>query len=104
MAIGVDKNGDSDRNIKYEVKKQKAIEQELDHKFICSGIKNLILTVVNKIFREIKLSTKKNQINKILTKSLEVELEGLYLPNFLKKIIFMLLFFIVKINNPWQRT
>ena len=34
LAIEIDENGHSDRNIDYEVKRQKSIEQELDCKFI----------------------------------------------------------------------
>lgn len=34
LAIEIDKNGHSHRNIDYEIKKQKAIEQELGCKFI----------------------------------------------------------------------
>ena len=34
LAIEIDENGHSDRNIDYEVKRQKAIEQELGREFI----------------------------------------------------------------------
>ena len=34
LAIQIDENGHSERNIDYEIKRQKAIEQELDCKFI----------------------------------------------------------------------
>ena len=34
LAIEIDENGHSDRNIKHEIKRQKAIEQELAFKFI----------------------------------------------------------------------
>ena len=34
LAIEIDKNGHSDRNIDYEIKRQKSIEQELCCKFI----------------------------------------------------------------------
>ena len=34
LAIEIDKNGHINRNIDYEIKRQKAIEQELDCKFI----------------------------------------------------------------------
>ena len=61
MAIGIDKNGDSDRNINYEVKKQKAIEQELDHKFVCSGIKNLIFLQLSIKYLE-KLNNQQRKI------------------------------------------
>ena len=33
LAIQIDENGHSERNIDYEIKRQKAIEQELDCKF-----------------------------------------------------------------------
>ena len=34
LAIEIDENAHNDRNIDYEIKRQKAIEQELDGKFI----------------------------------------------------------------------
>ena len=68
LAIEIDKNGHSDRNIDYEIKRQKAIEQELGCTFIRTdpekGDFNISITL-NEIFRHIKQSNKKILINKI---------------------------------------
>ena len=74
LAIETDENGHSNRNIDYEIKRQKTIEQELDCKFIknCPDKEDLdIFIAINEIFRNIKQSTKKTLINKISTRLLE---------------------------------
>ena len=58
----IDENGNSDRNIDREIKRQKAIEQELGCKFIRIGPDKEdfdTFKTVNEIFRHIKQSTKK---------------------------------------------
>ena len=63
LAIEIDENGHSDRNIDYEIKRQKSIEQELG----CSLL-DLILTKKNLIFLELSmkyLETLNNQLIKI---------------------------------------
>ena len=65
LAIEIDKNGHSDRNIDYEIKRHKGIEQELGCKFIRIDPDKEdfdIFRAINEIFRHIKQSTKK--INK----------------------------------------
>ena len=76
LAIEIDENSDSDRNIDYEIKIQKAIEQELDCNFIRIDPDKEefdIFRAVNEIFRHIKKSTKKTLINKILMTLLRLE-------------------------------
>ena len=61
---------DFEKNIDFEIKRQKAIEQELACKFIRidPGKKDFdIFETINKIFRHIKQSTKKAVTKKILT-------------------------------------
>ena len=69
LAIEIDKNGHSDRNIDYEIKRQKTIEQELDCKYIRIDPDKEdfdIFKTFNEIFRHIKQSTKKlNEIIKV---------------------------------------
>ena len=70
LAIEIDENVHSDRNIDYKIKRQKAIEQELGCKFIRIDPDKEdfdIFKAVNDIFRHIKQSTKKTLISKILT-------------------------------------
>ena len=77
LAIEIDENGHNDRNIDYEVKRQKAIEQELGCKFIRIDPDKEdfhILRTNNEIFRHIKQSTKKTLINKISMRFLQLEL------------------------------
>ena len=57
LAIEIDQNGYSDRSIDYEIKRQKAIKQELG----CEFIRNVpgkvdfdIFEIINEIFRQIK--------------------------------------------------
>ena len=62
LAIEIDKNGHSNRKIDYEIKRQKAIEQELGCKFIRidpdkEDFENF--RTVSEKFRPIKQSTKK---------------------------------------------
>ena len=68
LAIEIGENGCSDRNIDYNIKRQKAIEQELRCKFIRFDPDKEdfdIFRAINEIFRHIKQSTKKTLINKI---------------------------------------
>ena len=60
--IEIDENRHSDRNIDYEIKRQKPIKQELGCKLIRidPGKEEFdIFRAINKIFRHIKQSTKK---------------------------------------------
>ena len=57
LAIETDENGHSNRNIENEIKRQKAIEQELDCKFtkIDSDKEDFdIFKTINEVFRHIK--------------------------------------------------
>ena len=57
LAVEIDDNGHSDRNINYEIKTQKAIEQEIVCKFIRIDPDKEdfhIFKTVNEIFRHIK--------------------------------------------------
>ena len=57
LAIEIDGNGHSDRNIDYEIKRQKAIEQELVCKFIRIDLDKEdfdIFRAINEIFRHMK--------------------------------------------------
>ena len=63
LEIEIDENGHNDRNIDYEIKTQKAIEQELDCKLIWIGPDKEdvdIFKAINEAFRHIKESTKKH--------------------------------------------
>ena len=67
LAIEIDENGHSDRNINSKIKRQKAIEQELGCKFIRIDLDKEdfdIFRAINEIFRHIKQSTKKTLISK----------------------------------------
>ena len=67
LAIGIELNGHSDRNIDYEIKRKKAIKQELGCKFIRIDPDKEdfdIFRAINEIFRYIKQSTKKILISK----------------------------------------
>ena len=62
LAIEIDENGHSDRNIDYEIKRQKVIEQELGCKFVRIDPDKEdfdIFKTVREIFRHVKQSTKK---------------------------------------------
>ena len=72
-------NGHSDRNIDYEIKGQKAVEQELgckSNRIDTSKEDFYIFKTVYEIFRRIKQSTKKTLINKISTRLLGLEFES----------------------------
>ena len=74
-----DENGHSDRNIDYEIRRKKAIEQELICKFtrVDSDKEGFdIFKTANKIFRHIKQSTKKTLINEISRRLLELEFKS----------------------------
>ena len=63
MAIEIDQNVHSDRNIHCEIRRQKAVEQILCCMFIRidPGKEDFnIFKAINEIFRHIKESTKKN--------------------------------------------
>ena len=56
LAVEIDENGHSDRNIQYQIERQKAIEQELGCKFIRidPGKEDFdIFRAINEIFRYI---------------------------------------------------
>ena len=79
LAIEIDENGHNDRNIDYEIKRQKAIEQELGCKFIRIDPNQEyfdIFRAINEIFRHIKQSTKKTLINIISTRLLGLEFKS----------------------------
>ena len=79
LAIEIDKNGYSDRNIDYEVKRQRLMEQELDCKYIRIDTDKEdfdIFRAINEIFRHIKQSSKKTLINKISTRLLGLEFKS----------------------------
>ena len=66
--IEIHENGQSDRNIDYEIKRQKAIEQQLDCIFIRIDPTHEdfdFLKTINEMFRHIKQSTKRALINKV---------------------------------------
>ena len=80
LTTEIDENGHSDdRNIDYEMKRQKAIEQELDCKFIRIDPDKEdfdIFRTINEIFRHIKQLTKKTLIKKISTRLLGLEFKS----------------------------
>ena len=60
FAIEIDENWHNDRNIDYQIKKQKAIEQELGCAFIKSNPDKEdidIYEIINKVFRHMKQSS-----------------------------------------------
>ena len=68
LAIAVDELGHNDRNIDYEIQRQKALERELNCVFIRINPdeKNFnIFKEINKIYRYIKKLSKKSLIGKI---------------------------------------
>ena len=76
LAIEVDELGHNDRNIDYEIQRQRAIEKELGCVFIRINPdeeKFNIFTAINKIHRHIKRSTKKSLIDKISKRLLTLE-------------------------------
>ena len=87
LAIEIDENGHSNRNIDYEIKRQKAIEQLLGCAFIRIDADKKVFDffkAINQIFRHIKQSsnqltkqsTKKSLIEKILMRLLTLEFES----------------------------
>ena len=87
LAIEIDENVHSDRNIDYELKRQKAIEQELGCKFIRIDPDKEdfdILEAVKGIFRHIKQSTNKTLISKILTRLSEFKSDNIIKPKVMK--------------------
>ena len=75
LAIEVDELGHNDRNIDYEIQRQKAIEKELGCVFIRINPdeENFnIFKTINEIYRHIKKSTKKSLIDKISKRLLEL--------------------------------
>ena len=78
LAIEIYKNGQSDRNIDYEIKIQKSIEQELGCNFIRIDRDKEdfnILRAINEVFRQIRQVPKKTLINKISTRLLGLEFQ-----------------------------
>ena len=76
LAIEVDELGHNDRNIDYEIQRQKALERELDCVFIRINPdekKFNIVKEINKIYRHIKKSTKKSLIDNLSKRLLELE-------------------------------
>ena len=77
LAIQIDENGHSDRSIDYEIKRQKAVEQELGCKFIrihpILTEKTLIFSELSMKYLDIKQSTQKALIKKISAKLLGLE-------------------------------
>ena len=68
LAIEVNEFGHNDRNIDYEIQRQRAIEKELGCMFIRINPdeENLsIFRAINEIHRHIEISTKKSLIDKI---------------------------------------
>ena len=79
LAIEIDENGQRDRNIDYEIKRQKAIEQELGCKSIRIDPNKEdfdIFRAINEIFRHTKQSTKKTLISKISTVLFRLEFKS----------------------------
>ena len=79
LAIEVDESGHNNRNIDYEIQRQKAIEKELGCVFIRINPdeENFnIFRAINKIHRHIKKSTKKSLIDKISKRLLKLEFKS----------------------------
>ena len=79
LTIEIDENGHSNRNIGYEIKRQKATEQELGCRFVRSDPEKEdfeIFRAINEIFRHIKQSAKKTLTNKIFTRLLGLEFKS----------------------------
>ena len=76
LAIEVDELGHNDRNIDYEIQRQRALETELNCVFIRTNpdaVDFNIFREINKIHRHIKKSSKKSLIGKISERLLELE-------------------------------
>ena len=79
FAIEVDELGHNDRNIDYEIQRQKALERELNCVFIRINPDEKdfnIFKEINKIHRHIKKSSKKSLIGKISKRLLELEFKS----------------------------
>ena len=67
LAIEIAKKEHNDKDVDYEIKSQKSIKQELGCRFIRIGPdkENIdIFKTINEMFRPIKQSSKKKEINK----------------------------------------
>ena len=76
LAIEVDELGHNDRNIDYEIQRQRKLERELDCvliRIIPDALDFNIFKEINKIHRHIKKSSKKSLINKKSKRLLEIE-------------------------------
>ena len=79
LAIEVDELGHNDRNIDYEIQRQKAIEKELGCVFIRINPDEEhfnIFKSINEIYRHNKKSTKNFLIDKISRRLLELEFKS----------------------------
>ena len=82
LAIEVDELGHNDRNIDYEIQRQKALEREPNCVFIRINPDEKdfnILRGINKIHRHNKISSKKSLIGKISKRLLELEFKSNWL-------------------------
>ena len=89
LAIETHENGHSDRNIKYEIKRQKAVEKELSCKFIRIGTNKEdfdIFRAINEIFGHIKQLTLINNISMRLLR-LEFKSDNIVKPKATKFIV-----------------
>ena len=79
LAIEVDELGHNDRNIDYEIQRQKALERELNCVFIRINPDEKdfnIFKPISEIYRHIKKSSKKSLIDKISKRLLELEFKS----------------------------
>ena len=79
LSIEVDKLGNSDRNIDYEIERQNVIEEQLVCEFIRIDPDEKdfnISNVINKIHRRNKTSAKKSLIDRISKRLLELEFKS----------------------------
>ena len=102
LAIETDENGHSYRNIDYEIKRQKTIEQE----FCCTFIRidpekeNFdILKAINEIFRQIKQSGKKTLISKTSARLLRLEIKSVNMIKLKAMKIIVENYFLIISNN-----
>ena len=90
LAIEVDELGHNDRNIDYEIQRQKALERELDCVFIRINPDEKdfkILKAINEIYRHIKKSSKKSIIDKISKRLLEFKSNHSIITKELKRVV-----------------
>ena len=76
LAIEIDELGHNDRNIDYEIQRQRALERKLNRVFIRinpDAVEFNIFREINKIHRHIKKSSKKSWIDKISKRLLELK-------------------------------